>query len=75
MMSQDGFLAYINTATYGQEYLDFLSGSLPSASDDGFMTMVEYGPFDLRVWEGPEGDGLGMFFQYAGALMQSGLDS
>lgn len=75
MMSQDGFLAFINIATYGQEYLNFLSGGEPSDCDDGFMTMIEYGPFDLRLWKGPAGDGLGMFLQYAGALMQSGLDS
>ena len=73
MMSQDGYFAYINIATYDQGYLDFLSGSPPSGSDDDFMTMTEYGPFDLRVWSGSEGDGLEMFLQSAGALMLLGL--
>ena len=72
-MSQDGYVAYINIATYTQEYLDFLCGKEPSGSDEFFMTMIEYGPFDLRVWSGPEGDGLGKFLQYAGALMLQGL--
>ncbi len=58
--------AHINIATYDQQYLAFLSGSQPSTADDAFMEMVEYGPFDLRVWSG---DGLEMFLKYVGALM------
>ena len=66
MVSLDGYWAHINIATYDQQYLAFLSGSQPSTADDAFMEMVEYGPFDLRVWSG---DGLGIFLKYVGALM------
>ena len=71
MVSLDGYLAYINIATYKQPYLDFLSGSQPSADGDAFMTMKEYGRFDLRIWSG---NGLGLFLTYIGMLMQ-GTDS
>lgn len=66
MLSLDGYFAYINIATYDRKYVEFLSGSQPSAVDDTFMEMVEYGSFDLRVWSGV---GLEMFLTHVGALM------
>lgn len=66
MVSLDGYHAFITIATYDQEYLDFLSGSQHSASDDAFMEMDEYGQFDLRKWSG---NNLEMFLQHVGALM------
>ena len=66
MVSLDGYWAYINTATYDRQYLAFLSGNQPSTANDAFMEMVEYGPFDLRMWSS---DGLEMFLKYVGALM------
>ena len=73
MVSLDGYLAYINIATYKQPYLDFLSGGEPSADGDAFMTMKEYGPFDLGDWLGSGmwlGRGLGLFLTYIGMLMR-----
>ncbi|KAL9127655.1 MAG: hypothetical protein Q9175_007689 [Cornicularia normoerica] len=70
MVSLDGHYAYINIATYDRQYVKFLSGSQPSAADDAFMDMVEYGRFDLRVWrDSGEDVGLGSFLKHVGALM------
>lgn len=66
MISLDGYRAYINIATYDRPYLDFLSGTEPSTGNDAFLDMVEYGPFDLRVWSS---NGLGFFLELVGALM------
>lgn len=66
MISLDGYLAYINIATYDRQYVDFLSGSQPSTDDDAFMEIREYGSFDLRKWS-PKG--LEMFLTHVGALM------
>ena len=66
MVSQDGYWAFINIATYNRRYVEFLSGSEPSAAGDAFMEMREYGTFDLRIWSG---NGLELFLQYVGALM------
>lgn len=66
MLSLDGYFAYINIATYDRQYVKFLSGSQTAGVDDTFMKMVEYGPFDLRVWSG---EGLEMFLTHVGALM------
>ncbi len=68
MVSLDDYWAHINIATYDSQYVKFLSGGQPSPDDD-FMVMKEYGPFDLRVWTGKHGRGLGLFLQYVGALM------
>ena len=66
MVSQDSYYGYINIATYDRQYVEFLSGREPSPGDDAFMEMIEYGPFDLRVWSGK---GLEMFLTHVGALM------
>lgn len=66
MVSLDGYWAHINIATYDRQYLDFLSGIQPPTDSDAFLKMLEYGPFDLRVWSG---DGLKSFLTYVGALM------
>lgn len=66
MISLDGYYAYINFAIYDRQYVEFLSGHEPSAADDAFMEMVQYGPYDLRVWSG---NGLEQFLQHVGALM------
>ncbi len=71
MISLDGYFAYINIATYDQQYVKFLSGHEPSNPDDAFMLMTEYGPFDLRTWT----RGLESFLKYVGALMVSPVDT
>ena len=43
-----GYEGYITIASYDEQYVDFLSDKVPAAGYDSFMTMTEYGPFDLR---------------------------
>ena len=64
MVSLDGCWAHVNIATYDRRYLGFLSGDQPHT--DAFMEMIEYGPFDLRLWAP---NGLGLFLECVGALM------
>ena len=62
------FQAFITIATYSQRYIEFLRDGIPaniSPEEDTFMTMEEYGPFDLRVYKG----GLNLFLQYVSVLM------
>lgn len=73
MISLDGYYAYINIAIYDRQYLEFLSGHKPSAADDAFMEMTEYGVFDLRVWSGV--GGLEKFLNYVGVLMLGTVDA
>ena len=46
MIAMDAYQAYIVFAQYNEGYVRFLCHRDP-ASDD-FLTMAEYGPFDLR---------------------------
>lgn len=76
MVSLDGYWAHINIATYDRDYVEFLSGLQPSAAGGTFMEMVEYGPFDLRVWSGKGlENGLETFLIYVGALMLGTVDT
>ncbi|KAL9124457.1 MAG: hypothetical protein Q9217_006209 [Psora testacea] len=70
LISMGAFQAFITIATYSQKYVQFLSNGIPESApqdEQTFMTMEEYGPFDLRSYD----DGLGLFLLYAGVLIRN----
>lgn len=50
-MSQDRHEIYITVADYDQNYVKYLENELTEAEDPGFMTMHQYGPWDIRNLE------------------------
>ena len=56
--------AHITIATYGDDYVKYLRGESDGAQ--AFMTMQEYGPFDLRYFKSMKA-----FLENIGALIRS----
>ena len=50
MVSMDGYHGYITLALYDGSYVDYLASSPNSKGYDGFMNLIERGPYDLRIW-------------------------
>ena len=67
MISMGGYEGYITIATYGKRYVDFLYDEL-LGGNPAYMTMHEYGPFDLTVFSGQ--DGLESFLKCIAVLME-----
>ena len=62
-----GYEGYITIATYGKRYVDFLYDELLDGNS-AFMTMQEYGPFNLKTSSGQ--DGLESFLKRIAVLME-----
>lgn len=60
---------YITSATYDKDYVDFLYDE-PSPTNNSFMVMREYGPFDLRISKNTEYYGLESFLKAIAVLME-----
>ena len=58
-----GYEGYISIASYDDGYVNFLN-DVSTADFKGFMTMTEYGPFDLQVF-----NQLRQFLVYIAILM------
>ena len=64
----NAYEGFITVATYDQGYVDFLYDE-PAPNSLSFMTMHEYGPFDLRVCKDMEYYGLESFLIAVAVLM------
>lgn len=67
MISMAGYEGYLTIATYSKRYVDFLYDELLDGNS-AFMTMQEYGPFDLKTFSGQ--DGLESFLKCIAVLME-----
>ena len=66
MISMGGYYGCITIAKYDSNYVKFLKGDKVPQS---FLTMDEYGPFDLRRFEGFK-----LFFENIAILIRSSED-
>ena len=48
MVAMGGYQGHISIATYNGDYIGYLDGS---RDREAFMTLREYGPYDLRIFE------------------------
>lgn len=64
-----GYQGYITIATYDKAYVDFLYDEPPDGTTS-FMTMQEYGPFDLRRCRPKDDACLESFLKAIAVLME-----